>query len=158
MAERRSYTAEELGKKASTRAKRKVKQKAKSRAKRKFRKIHPFSYVLWILFLILGIVGGYFLSQAICEKDQFRLLGDDEIIVSVGEDFVYEDDGVRLISFGKDLSSRVTVTTDMEEIDDTTFTCDTSREGRYHIKYTVDEGRYRKVCRIRTITVKGGEE
>lgn len=141
----------EIEKKAKSKVKRKVKSKAKSKVK----KIHPMTFVICFLCLALGIgagIGGYiFISRDDC----FKLNGEKNYTITVGTQFVYEDEGAKVIEFGRDISDRVEIETNLTETDDGEYTADTSRGGEYYIIYTVDSAKYGEVQRVRTITVKG---
>ena len=133
----------------------KVKRKVKSRAKRKVKRLHPMTFVICFLALALGVgagIGGYIL---ISSNDCVELIGDSNYTVVVGTPFVYEDEGVKAISFGGDISDKVSVETNLTELDDGEYTVDTSRIGEYYIIYTVDSVKYGEIQRVRTINVKG---
>ena len=72
------------------------------------------------------------------------------------ESFVYNDRGATVIEFGKDISDKVTVETNMQDLGGGKYTADTTVPGKYYIKYTVESHKYGEVCRIRTFVV-GGE-
>ena len=138
-----------VAKKAQSKVRRKVKRKAKSKAK----KIHPATYVIAILCLALGIGAGAGGCALVCKNDCFKLNGRKSYTVSVGTPLVYGDEGVRIISFGKNISDRVEIETNLTETDDGRYTADTSRSGEYYIIYTVDSVKYGKIQRVRTISV-----
>ena len=133
-------------------------RKTKRTAKKKIKRIHPLSFLIWFLALALGIALGAGVCALICRNDCFELVGKSELTVSVEEGKVYEytDKGVKAISFGKDISKRVKVNTNMTEIDDGVYSFDASEEGLYYMIYTVDDPRLGNVKRVRTIIV-GGE-
>jgi len=136
-------------------AKRKVKRKVKSKAKSKVKKIHPMTFVICFLCLALGIGAGIGAYSFISRDDCFKLKGDSNYTIPVGMPFNYEDEGVKIIEFGKNISNNVSVKTNLTEIDDGVYTADTSRAGEYYIIYTVDSVKYGEIQRVRTITVKG---
>ena len=146
----REKIQQDVKKQATRTAKRKVKKKVK--------RIHPLSFVVWILALALGIAIGAGACAFICRNDGFELIGKSEITIPVeeGKTYDYTDKGVKAVSFGKDISRRVKVDTNMTEADDGVYTVDASKEGLYYIIYTVDDPRYGEIKRVRTITV-GGE-
>ena len=140
-------------------AKKQVTRKAKRTAKKKIKRIHPLSFLVWILALALGVGAGVGACALICRNDGFEILGKSEIQIPVeeGKTYDYTDKGVKIVSFGKDISNRVKINTNMIETDDGVYTVDASEEGLYYIIYTVDDPRYGDIKRVRTITV-GGEE
>lgn len=133
-------------------------RKTKRTAKKKIKRIHPLSFVVWILALAMGIGAGVGTCAFICRNDGFEIIGKREITVQTQEGKVYEytDKGAQVISFGKDISDRVKVDTNMTELDDGLYSFDASKEGFYYIVYTVDDVRFGDIRRVRTITV-GGE-
>ena len=137
--------------KAKSRAKRKVKSKAKSKAKR----IHPLTWVICALALIIGVGAGIGAYSFISRNDCFKLRGDAEYTVSVGAEVTYVDEGVKIISFGKDISSEVEVKTNLKKISSGKYAVDTTKPTEYYIIYTVDDAKYGNIHRVRTITVKG---
>lgn len=115
------------------------------KAVEKQKKAHPVAFLLVVIFLVVGAVGGYFTTKYITRNDKFEIVGEQTITLIVGE--VYEDEGAVAISFGKDISADIKTE---NNIDNTT-------EGRYYIKYTVDNFRYNGVVKYRHIIYVGGE-
>lgn len=141
---------EKAAKKAQSRAKRKVKSKAK--------RISAASYVIWVIALLLGLALGAFACRFLCRNDCFELKGKSEYTIEVGGEgssVIYTDKGARVISFGKDISRRVKVSTSLSEVDDGEYKIDTSKEGVYYIIYTIDDVRFGDIKRVRTIRVGG---
>ena len=146
---------EKTAKKAKSKAKRKIKSKAKSKAK----KISAASYVIWVIALLLGLALGAFACYYICRNDGFELKGKSEISIPLGDEGssgIYTDKGAQVVSFGKDISRKVKVSTSLSEVGDGEYKIDTSKEGVYYIIYTVDDVRFGDIKRVRTIRV-GGE-
>ena len=151
MTDREKFT-EELGQRAA----RKVKSKAKRKAKSKIKRIHPLSFVIWILCLALGAGLGVGAYRVLCSNDRFELRGDKSYVLPIGGEVTYKDKGVEIISFGRDISDRVEIETNLTETDeDGVYKIDTSQGGEYYIIYTVDSVKYGEIQRVRTITVKG---
>ena len=156
---RREEFADELKKKAAKKAKSKVKRKVKSKVKSKAKKISAASYVIWVIALALGVALGAFAYSFLCRNDCFELKGKSEITIPLGDEGssgIYTDKGAKVISFGKDISRNVKVSTGLKEVGDGEYEIDTSKEGVYYIIYTVDDVRFGDVKRVRTIRV-GGE-
>ncbi len=143
---------EKIRKAVEKEAKKKVKRKVKS----KVRRLHPLTFVICFLCLALGVGAGIGAYTFISRDDCFVLNGEKNYTVSVGSDFTYGDEGAKVISFGKDISDRVQIETNLTEIGDGKYTADTSKTGEYYIIYTVDSIKYGDVQRVRVITVKGG--
>ena len=141
------------------RAKKKAKSQVKRAAKKKIRRIHPLSFGVWIVVLALGIGLGVGVYTWLCREDTFTVIGDKEIVISVGKGQVlYEDRGARVISFGRDVSDRVVAETSLPEGDEEgSYVIDTSEEGVYSIVYTVEDPRFGEVRRVRVIRVVQAE-
>lgn len=107
----------------------------------KQRKNHPVAFFLVVLFLLLGALGGYFTLKFLTKEDCFLVLGEQTIYLDLGESFV--DDGVKIIAFGKDISSNVKIERD-ENFDENVA-------GRYYVKYTIDNLRYKGVVKYRYV-------
>ncbi len=133
----------------------KAKRKAKRKAKSKVKKLHPATIVICVVCLALGVLAGAFGYSFISADDGFYLKGEKEYEVPVGTPLTYYDEGVKVISFGQDISDKVRVETNLVEIDDGEYTVDTSVPGEYYIIYKVDSIKYGDIMRVRTITVKG---
>ena len=95
--------------------------------------------------------------KLVTEGDRFELLGEKEIHVGIGEEFFYTDEGVKLVSLGRDLSDSVKVETNLKKTDKG-YTVDSSRGGVYYIKYTVDDIKYGETVRVRAVIVGEGEK
>ena len=107
------------------------------------------------LALIIGVGAGIGAYSFISRNDCFKLRGDAEYTVSVGAEVTYVDEGVKIISFGKDISSEVEVKTNLKKISSGKYAVDTTKPTEYYIIYTVDDAKYGNIQRVRTITVKG---
>lgn len=134
-------------KKKTSSLKQKVKKTAKSEVKKQVKKRPIFAIVLFLL-LAVGGVGGFFGAKFLTANDTFALVGEANITLTVGEEYVEE--GVTIISFGKDISDKVEIESNV----------DTSVAGEYYIKYTVEGLRFGSVARYRYVKVVevGNEE
>lgn len=108
----------------------------------KQKKAHPVAFLLVVLFLVVGAVAGYFVVQYLTKNDRFEIIGEQTITLNIGE--TYEDEGAIAISFGRDISDRIVVETDIPENE-------IAEAGRYYIKYTIDDIRYSGVVKYRYI-------
>lgn len=109
--------------------------------------MHPATVLLAVLFLLAGCAAGVFASVQITKGDEFRLNGEKYLTLSVGAE--YREEGATVISFGRDISDRVTVGGDA---------LDTSVPGKYQLVYTVDDFRWGEYQLVRTVVVEGGED
>ena len=135
-----------------------VKKKAKSYAKKKMRAANRITKFLCLVSLLGGVFFGVYAYGYVCQNDCFVLRGEKEQRIALNTpDFVYYEDGVKIIEFGRDISKNVEIKTNMQALGGGKYSADTTVPGRYYIKYTIDSPKYGEVCRIRTIVV-GGEE
>ena len=145
-----------LSDKIKNRAKSRAKRKTKAYAKKKVRTANILTVVISVLALVAGAVTGVFAYKVVCRDDRFEMRGQNEVRVELNApEFFYYDDGVEIIEFGKDISDKVSVQSNMTCLGEDKYTVDTSVPGRYYIKYTVDSPKFGEVCKIRTIVVGG---
>lgn len=126
-------------------------------AKKAAKNAHHGIVAIGILFLILGAIIGYYGAGIVTKEDHFTLKGEREITVPLGSMYTYHDEGVDIVSLGRDLSDQVIVTTDLEKDAAGDYIVNTSVEATYTITYTVEDIKYKDFKRIRTICVTGGE-
>lgn len=98
---------------------------------------------LLMVFALVFCAGGFFTFTQVTKNDEFVLIGEKSITLTVGDK--YNEQGARVISFGKDKS---------EEIIIDSSNVDTSAEGKYFVKYTTTAYRFKKVVRYRYVIVK----
>ena len=145
----------ELSKKNKNKLKKEVEKDIKTTSK----KMTIGGALAIVISLVVAVVGGIFAEKLITKKDCFVLKGDKEITIEVKDGiYVYTDPGFEVISFGKDLSDKVEIKTNMTKNDDGTYSIDTSTEGDYYMIYTVDSLKYGKIKRVRTFTVGADNE
>lgn len=118
---------------------------AKRKLKTELKKVHKKHFWLILLFLCLGIGAGFGTTYFLTKNDTFTLVGQTELNLNVGENYV--EQGAKAVAFGKDISGDVKVEGSV----------DTSKEGRYVLKYTVNNIRYNGYTLYRLVIV-GGEE
>ena len=135
----------------------KIESKVKKEVKKTSKKFTIGSVVAIILCLIVGIVGGIFAEKFITRNDCFELSGSKEFKIAVGEDFSYSDEGYKCISFGKDLTDKVKIETNMKQ-ESGKYIIDTSEEGEYYMIYTVESKKYGEIKRVRTFVVGDSNE
>ena len=145
-------------------AERKKKSTAEKELGKALDRLPAATKVLIAVFLILGIgIGGaltYFLSR----NDRFLLVGETHFSVDAGEEpYYYTEEGVEAIQFGRDVSGKLHVETELEQDANGNYVIPTDEEGVYTITYTVDAYKFQKgengvIKRIRTFTVNAAEE
>ena len=138
----------------SNKTKNKIKREVKKDVKNTGKRLGVGGIIAIILCLVVGVIGGIFAEKLISRNDCFVLSGDKEIVVQVGDDFTYSEAGYKCVSFGKDISDKVVIDTNLTKNSDGTYTLDTTKEGDYYMIYTVDSLKYGKIKRVRTFTVE----
>ena len=142
----------DLDKKTKNKIKRKTTKEIKSVSKR----ISLGGWIAIAITLGVAVVSGVLVGKLITKNDCFVLAGQKDYILEVGESgstYTYTEEGFKVVSFGKDLSDRVTIKTNMTKNIDGSYTIDTSEEGDYYLIYEVDSLKYGKIKRVRTFTV-----
>lgn len=119
---------------------------------KEIKKLPTISKIIIVFLFILGVAASFFVCKFICRNDCFEINGKKSFSLSVGE--TYTDEGVTVIGFGQDLTTKVTVKVfkDGEELSGLDQ-IDTSQEAVYQILYTVNSFRFKEVELIRTVTV-----
>ena len=136
----------------------KVSKKTKNKAKRNLKKVNAKAWLLALLFLFIGIGGGVGAWMIACKNDCFELIGKDELTLTVDEK--YTDEGVKVLSFGKDISKDILIETDLKTDENGNYYAEDI--GTYYIKYYSKDFKYGtifKVEKIRLVTfVEPSEE
>ena len=121
--------------------------------KKELGKIHPLTFAIPLIFLIIGVVLGYVGGSVLMKEDEFSLLGEKSITVFVGDSFSYTDEGFTCIALGKNISDKVKVESNMT-LTEGVYTVNTAEEGRYYISYTCEDSLFFSGVRlVRTVTV-----
>ena len=107
---------------------------------------------IFIVFFLVGILFGIGASYLITRNDCFILNGSKEIVLDIND--TYSDQGVKVITFGKDMSNNVNVII-YNENDEEVDKIDTSSNNEYTIIYTVDSLKWENYKLIRRVIVGG---
>ena len=111
--------------------------------------------ILLLAILFIGFfVGGFALCKVLTRNDYFDLLGDKEIVINVGMDYTYSEDGFKAISFSKDVSDQVVVSTNLMRDAEGNYIIPTDKTGEYVIKYTINSSRLKNIVRYRVFRVE----
>lgn len=124
------------------------KSEISKQAEKAVKKTHPATIALAILFLLIGIAAGVLLSVKMTEKDKFVLNGEKVVQLAIGEE--YREAGATVVSFGKDISSKVERGGDLSKLD-------TNTEAIYQIVYKVEDIRWGKYQLVRVVIVGNPE-
>ena len=135
-------------------------------AKKSYKKL-GLGIALAVIFLIVGVLGGFFAMKYAFKNDTFYMLAyeDDEVDITIGADEKYTkyyELGAKCISFGKNVSSDVEITyyyrADLSEDKVQVEEVDETKPGMYYAVYTTTASRYKTVTLIRNIYVMGVED
>ena len=125
----------------------KPKKSSQNKAKRTLKKMGGLTIFLVVLFLGIGGAGGWFAVKMLTANDCFTLNGKDEITLTIGEH--YTDESVKIVEFGKDISQKVQVETNLTKNEDGTFT--SAEVGTFYMTYTVSSIKYGTIFKIQKI-------
>ena len=115
--------------------------------KKAIKKSNKTLLFVFLLFLIIGIISGYIATKIITKNDTFELIGNKSITLNLNQEYV--EQGVKVISYGKDLKERVKIESNL----------DLTKEGEYTIVYTIkDSYKYKDIKRVRYITIVNGSD
>ena len=118
----------------------------KKKLKKTIKKMNKSILLSIFIFLILGTVIGFVGIDLLTRNDTFELIGSKNITLQLNEE--YKELGAHVISFGKDLKSKVEIQSNL----------DTSKPGEYTVVYTVNSKKYKNIKRVRYIKVVNGRD
>lgn len=137
-----------------------VSKSDRNKISKKLKRTGAKTFLIAFVFLLIGAalgVGGYFI---VSKDDCFKIVGNDEITITI--DKTYVDEGVKVVSFNKDISKDVKKETNLKVNDNGEYYAD--EVGTYYVKYSSTDFKYGKlfkVEKVRLITVvessEGGE-
>ena len=119
--------------------------KKKKKSQKNIKDTNKTTVILVVIFLILGLSCGAITMFFLTKNDTFELIGESEIELNVGD--TYLEQSAKAIAFGKDISKDVKVIGEV----------DTSKEGEYVVKYTVDYFRFKGYTLYRKVVIKEAE-
>ena len=125
------------------------KSEVQKAAEKAVKKTHTATVVLAILFFVFGCIGGVIVSMQLTKNDKFELNGEKTVYLEIGEKYI--EQGVTVISFGKDVSDKITTGGDFG-------TMNTDIEGVYQIVYKIDDLRWGDYQRVRIVIVGDPEK
>ena len=130
-------------------------------------KFHFLTKIVIVVFLVIGIFIGFEICSWVSLQDRFQLKGAAAFSIDVGADggtYLYTEEGVEAVCFGRDVSDRLQIETDLERDTEGRYVIPTDKEGVYTITYTVDCFKFGEnapggtIKRIRVFTVTATEE
>ena len=143
----------------------KGKRGAKKTAKKSVKKMHAATKVIAVVALLVGIAAGALVCMVLFKNDRFVLKGSTQFSLDAGTPYVYVEEGVEAVCFGRDVSNALDVVYSKEITKDADGNYVIPAEaGVYTITYTVDcykfgeDGPNGQIKRIRTFVVNEAEE
>lgn len=127
------------------------------------KKLHTATVVIAALCLVIGAVAGALFCIRRSGEDRFVLKGETQFSFDAGETHTYAEEGVEAICFGRDVSDKLHVETDLQKDAEGNYIIP-AEEGVYTITYTVDCLKFGEnapngvIKRIRIFTVAASEE
>ena len=119
--------------------------KTKKITKKIAKNVGVLPLIIMALFLVMGVILGYFASNYITEKEYFELNGDSTITLNIGD--TYEELGAKAKVLFKDVSDKIQISSNV----------DTTTAGEYHVVYKLNEIRYKDYVLVRTVVVEEDE-
>ena len=99
------------------------------------------------IFLILGTISGYFVTEYVTRNDTFEINWEKNITLNLDQE--YKEEGARVISFGKEMNDKIAIESNL----------DITKEGEYTIIYTVKSSlKYKNIKRVRYVSVVNGSD
>ncbi len=144
-----------------------IKNTVKRQAKKVVKRIHTATKILVVLTLLLGVAAGALVCLHFSKNDRFVLKGQTAFSIDMAEGgapYLYTEEGVEAYCFGRDVSGKLTVETDLQQDAEGRYIIPTDKEGVYTITYTVDCLKFGEkapngvIKRVRTFTVMATEE
>ena len=122
-------------------------KRTQNKVKKSVKKVGFVPIIFAVLFLAVGVGAGWLTTKIICKNDCFEMIGKDEISVEIGSS--YYDQGVKIISFGKDQQQSIEIETNLTKNADGSYT--SNEEGTFYIKYKSNSFKYGKLFKVERI-------
>lgn len=127
----------------------KIKKSTKNKTVKMAKNTSKKAWLFAFLFFVIGIVGGisaYFITS---KNDCFDLIGKDELTLTLDDNDRYTDEGVKIISFGKDISDQVVIDTNLKQDENGKYYSE--EIGTYYIKYSSKDFKFGKIFKIEKV-------
>lgn len=126
----------------------KVSKKTQKNAEKTLKNTSFKVFLFGLVFLIVGLAVGAGAWWIVCRNDCFDIIGNDEIELTLDEK--YEDFGVKVVAFGKRLSSEdITIETNLKVDENGKFYSD--EVGTFYIKYSTTNFKYGKLFKVEKV-------
>ena len=129
----------------------KIKKSQTNKAKNAIKRTNWKVLILGLVFLLVGVGGGAAVCWGLCRNDTFEIYGQEELTLTLEEKYL--DDGVKVVSFGRDVSNDIEIETNLKRDENGLFYSE--EVGTFYIKYHSNDFKYGKlftVERVRLIT------
>lgn len=110
-------------------------------------------WIVIVIFFVIGALAGGLVCGMISQNDTFELVGEKSVVINLSNADTYVEEGVKIVSLGRDLSQDVIVEGEIEKDTNGNYIV-----GTYTITYTVEDFKYGEYSIYRVINVVGGEE
>ena len=114
-----------------------------SDASNKYFKTSIVLVIIWMVAVLLGKISFKYFTR----NDCFELIGKDELTLTLGETYI--DESIHAVSFGRDVSDKVYIETNLQINQDGEYYAD--EIGTYYIVYKVKDFKYDKLFKIQRI-------
>ena len=128
------------------------KDKTKKSVKSVAKKLSAKTKIAMFLFFVIGVAASYFGGSIICKNDCFEVNGKKSVVIEAGQSYI--DEGVKVIAFGQDANSKVSIEVYKDNTKlDGLEQIDTTTPATYQIVYKVSSIRFKNIQLIRTLTI-----
>lgn len=141
-------------------SKKKLIKKDKNSAKKIAKRVGVKALLFALLFVFVGAGAGAGAYYAVCRNDCFEIVGAENVSLTLDES--YDDEGVKIVAFGKDVKDSVNIETNLNVDADGKYS--STEVGTFYIKYTSSNFKYGKLFKIEKVrlitfveTSEGGE-
>lgn len=124
-----------------------VSKRQKRKAKTKLKKFGVGFLLIAVIVLAVSAVGAWFITANLTKNDCFVINGNDEITLTLGENYI--DEGAKIIAFNKDISSEAIVETNLTKVAENTYT--SNEVGTFYIIYKSNHIKYGSIFKVQKI-------
>ncbi len=105
------------------------------------------AWLVGLVCLFVGVLVGAGVWFFVGKNDCFKIVGQDELSFTLSEH--YKDEGVKIISLGKDLSTTAKIETNLKVDENGNYYAEDV--GTYYIKYSSDDIKYGKIFKVEKV-------
>lgn len=105
--------------------------------------------IFGLVFLVVGLALGAGAWWGVCRNDCFEIIGKDEIVRTLDEG-KYEDPGVKVVAFGRELGKdEIIIETNLKRDEDGNFYAE--EVGTFYIRYSTENFKYGKLFKVEKV-------